>query len=161
MIKKLAIVALAVVAFGGTVSAYAWWDTLQETQSETLTVGEGTDLLLEVNATAPAGKVLVPSGVIMGVNDVDEIVLSYDVVLSKQAQSDLTLSVSVSNILISGSADYASYVNIGITPSSASINSDTITVTVTVTLTTPATEAIYNAIYNGDITFDLTFVAVQ
>ncbi len=161
MIKKLVIVALAVVAFGGTMSAYAWWDTLEETQSETLTIGEGTNLILEVNATAPAGKVLVPSGVIMGINDVNEIVLSYDINLSKETQSDLTLNINASNVLIDGAADYASLVNIVISPSTTNINNGVVTVTVTITLSEPTTLEIYEAIFDGNITFDLTFVATQ
>ena len=72
MIKKLAIVLVALLALGGTVSAYAWWDTLQETQNETLTVGEGTDLEVAVLAAAPAGKVLIPAGNTLGVNDVTQ-----------------------------------------------------------------------------------------
>ena len=159
MIKKLGIVLVALVAFGGTVSAYSWWDTLQETQAETLEIGEGTDLVLAVNASAPEGKVLVPTGVVMGINDVNEIVLSYDVNLSKQAQSDLSLSTIVSNILINGDATNAYLVNISVTPSNTNINNGVVTITVTVTLSEPATEAIYNAIVNGDITFDLTFNA--
>ncbi|AIO18864.1 hypothetical protein KQ51_00985 [Candidatus Izimaplasma bacterium HR1] len=159
MIKKLLIALVALGALGGTVSAYAWWDTLQETQNETITVGEGTDLVVAVNATAPAGKVLIPTGFVLGVNDVNEIVLSYDVNLSKTAQSDLTLDVTASNVEIGGVTTNASLVNIVITPSSTNVNSGTTTVTVTITLTEPTTEAIYNAIINEDITFDLTFIA--
>lgn len=159
MIKKLAIVALAVVAFGGTMSAYAWWDSLEEAQSQTLTIGEGTDLVLDVTATAPVGKVLVPSNVVMGINDVNEIVLSYNVSLSKEAQSDLDLLVSISNVLIGGDATNSSLVNIDVTPSTTNINNNLVTVTVTVTLTEPLTETVYNSIVNGDITFDLTFNA--
>lgn len=158
MFKKLAIVLVALLALGGTVSAYAWWDTLQETQNETLTIGEGTDLVVAVNASAPAGKVLIPTGNVLGVNDVNEIVLTYDVNLSKEAQSDLTLAVTASNVQIGGDAANAGLVNIAITPDQA-VNSNVVTVTVTVTLTEPATEAIYNAIINDDITFDLTFIA--
>ena len=158
MIKKLAIVLVALLALGGTVSAYAWWDTLQETQNETLTVGEGTDLVVAVNAAAPAGKVLIPAGNVLGVSDVNEIVLTYDVNLSKEAQSALTLAVTASNIQIGGDATNAGLVNIVISPNQ-SVNDTVVTVTVTVTLTEPATEAIYNAIINDDITFDLTFIA--
>lgn len=158
MFKKLAIVLVALLAFGGTVSAYAWWDTLQETQNETLTVGEGTDLVVAVNATAPAGKVLVPAGVVLGVNDVNQIELTYDVNLSKEAQSALTLAVTASNVKIGGDATNAGLVNIAISPNQ-SVNSSVVTVTVTVTLTEPDTEVIYNAIINNDITFDLTFIA--
>lgn len=161
MIKKLGIVALALIAFGGTMSAYAWWDTLEESQNETLTIGEGTDLVVAVNATAPVGKVLVPSGVIMGINDVNEIVLSYDLNISKEAQNDLTLITSTSNILIDGNNDYSSFVNIVVSPSSTNVNTSVITVTVTITLSEPTTQEIYNAIINSDITFDLTFAATQ
>lgn len=159
MFKKLAILLVALVALGGTVSAYAWWDTLQETQSETVTIGEGTDLVVAVNATAPVGKVLVPTGKAIGTNDVDSIVLTYDVNLSQATTNDLTLNVAASNVLIGGDATNAGLVNIHITPSTTAVNSGTVLVTVTVTLTEPATEAIYNAIVNGSITFDLTFSA--
>lgn len=158
MFKKLAIVLVALLALGGTVSAYAWWDTLQEEKSETLTVGEGTDLVVNVNVSEQAGKNLIPTGNVLGVNDVNEVVLTYDVNLSKQLQSNLTLGVTASNVLIGGDATNAGLVNIVITPNQ-DINSDVVTVTVTVTLTEPTTEAIYNAIINDDITFDLTFIA--
>ena len=158
MFKKLAIVLVALLALGGTVSAYAWWDTLQETQNETLTVGEGTDLVVNVTASAPSGKVLIPAGQVLGVNDVNEIVLQYNVNLTKELQSDLTLAVTASNVLIGGDATNAGLVNIAITPNQ-NINSSTVSVTVTVTLTEPTTAEIYNAIINDDITFDLTFNA--
>ena len=160
MFKKLAIIAVALFAFGGTVSAYAWWDTLQETQSETLTVGEGTDLVVAVNATAPVGKVLVPNGVVMGVNDVDSIVLTYDVNLSKEAASALNLTVVASNIQIGGTTTNASLVTVAIAPTTT-VNNGVVLVTVTVTLTEPATELVYNAVVNQPITFDLTFTAAQ
>lgn len=161
MMRKLMIALVALLALGGTVSAYAWWDTLQETQSETLTIGEGTDLVVAVTATAPVGKVLVPSGVVLGANDVDSIVLTYDVNLSKEAVSDLNLSVSASNVQINESTTNAGLVNIAVTPNVATpVNNTTVvTVTVTVTLNEPTTEAEYNAIVNQDITFDLTFSA--
>ena len=68
MLKKLVVLLVALFAIGGSVSAYAWWDTLQQTQNETLTVGEGTTLTVDVVATAPVGKVLVPSGTIFLMN---------------------------------------------------------------------------------------------
>ncbi len=160
MIKKIIILVVAVaVTFGGSISAYSWWDTLQEQQVEELTIGEGTDLILAVNATAPVGKVLVPSGVVMGVNDVDEIVLSYDINLSKEAQNDLELNVVVSELLINGNVANISLVNISVTPSTVDINDNVVTITVTVSIDEPLTEAIYNDIANGDITFNLTFNA--
>jgi hypothetical protein len=159
MIKKLAVVLVALLVFGGSVSAFAWWDTLQETQNETVTIGEGTDLVVAVNASAPAGKVLVPSGVTIGVNDVESIVLTYDVNLSKVTASDLTLGVTATNVTIDGDGTYAGLVGIVINPSSTNINNGNVVVTVTVTLTEPTTEAIYDSIVNGVISFDLVFNA--
>ncbi len=159
MIKKLAIALVALLALGGTVSAFAWWDTLQETQNETLTVGEGTDLVLATVATAPAGKVLVPSGVILKTNDVNEITLTYNVNLDQTLATALNLNVAASNVQVGGATTHAGLVNINITQASSTVNNTQVLVTVVVTLTEPADEAAYNAIINQDITFDLTFSA--
>jgi hypothetical protein len=159
MIKKLAIALVALLAMGGTVSAFAWWDTLTETQNETLTIGEGTDLVVGVNVAAPAGATLIPNGFVLGPNDVDSIVLSYNVNLSKVTASDLTLSVSATNVTIGGLTTNAGLVGIVISPSSTTINNSVVVVTVTVTLSEPASEAVYNAVINGQIAFDLVFNA--
>lgn len=164
MIRKLALVVIALITFGGSVGAFAWWDTLSESRTaETLTIGEGTDLTITVNASAEAGKTLVPSGVILGANDVTSYTFTYDLVLSKQAAADLTLDATVSNVQIDGSAVNAGLITV--TPTynaSQAINADTtVVVTLTVTMTEPSTEAIYNVVANGAITFDVTFNATQ
>lgn len=160
MVKKLTVLLLAIFALGGTVTAYSWWDTLQETQSETLTIGEGTDLTLNAVATAPAGKVLVPAGVVMKANDVDSITLTYNVKLDQTVLSDLTLDVVASNVLVGGAAANAGLVDINITHAGA-VNGSDVLVTVVVTLNEPADEATYNAVINEAITFDLTFTAIN
>jgi hypothetical protein len=162
MLKRLALVLVALVTFGGSIGAYAWWDTLEETRTaETLSIGEGTDLTITVNASAEAGKTLIPTGVVVGANDVTSYTFTYDLALNKQAAADLTLTAVVSNIQIGGDGTNAGLITV--TPSySASqvINADTtVVVTLTVTMTEPATEAVYNAVANQDITFDVTFTA--
>ena len=77
--------------------AFSWWDNLSQEQNETLQVGEGVTLVVEAEATAPANKVLVPEGVTMKTNDVDEIVLTYNVSLDQEVIDPLDLGVVASN----------------------------------------------------------------
>ena len=158
--RNLLVVVLAIMLIGGLSASYAVWDNLSVAQEETINIGEGTSIQLAVVLEAPAGKKLVPNGVVMGPNDVDEVVLTYNVKLSRVAAADLTLSVVASDVEINGVDTYAGLVNIAIAHDAA-INSDDVLVTVTVTLTEPATPEAYNAIYNQDITFTLTFSAAQ
>lgn len=161
MIKKLTVALLALVALGGTVGAFSYWDTLAKTEAETLTVGEGTELVVAAVAEAPAGKVLVPSGVVLKANDLESITLTYNVNLNQTSVADLNLAVVASNIEINGSTANAGLVNIAITTAAPTVNNSTVLVTVVVTLTEPTTEAEYLAIINQAITFDLTFTASQ
>lgn len=159
--KKRIIVVLAIVMvlFGSTVFAYSYWDNLQQTQSQTLTVGEGKTLQVSTVATAPAGKVLVPSGVVLGPNDVTSVVLTYNVKLDNPAASALNLNVDKSNIKIADSTTNAGLVSVDISSASSTVNDSNVLVTVTVTLSEPSTVAVYNAVINAAITFDLTFTA--
>lgn len=161
MLKKLSVILLALFVLGGTAVAYAYWDNLQQTQEETINIGQGVTLQKSVVATAPAGHKLVPSGVVLKANDVTSITLTYNVKLDVEALNALTLNVQASNIQIDGSATHAGLVNINISQASATVNATDVLVTVTVTLTQPATEAAYNAIINQPITFTLTFTAAQ
>jgi hypothetical protein len=162
MLKKLLVVLLLFVAVSGTAGAYAYWDDLTRSQEETLMVGEGTSLELAATVTAPEGKVLVPAGVVMKANDVDSIVLKYQVSLDKEANEDLLLSSWVENVMIGESSDLADeLVNISIELEDSTVNAKTVEVTVTITLNEPATQDIYNEIINQDITFRIFFQADQ
>ncbi len=156
--KVLAVVAVALM-LGGSVLAFAYWDNLQQEQSETLTIGNGVTLELAAVAEAPVGKVLVPAGVVMKANDVDEIVLTYNVKLDEAALTALDLDVVASNIQIGGSTVNAGLVSIVIELGAPVVNNTDVLVTVTVSLNAPATVEVYNVIKNQDITFDLTFTA--
>lgn len=161
MFKKVFAAVLVALLLGGTVLAYSWWDNLSQTGSETVEVGEGVTLQVNAVATVPTGKVLVPAGVVMKANDLDEIVLTYNVNLDQEALSALNLSVTSSNVLIGGSSTYSDLVNINIVQASPTVNSSNVLVTVTVTLSEPATVEAYNAIINETITFTLNFTASQ
>lgn len=161
MFKKLIAVLAMVIVLGGSTMAFAWWDDLQKTQNETLTIGEGVTLQVAAVATAPVGKVLVPAGVVIKANDVTSIVLTYNVKLDLAAVSALNLAVASSNVQIGGSATNAGLVNIAISPASTTVNATNVLITVTVTLAAPATVEVYNAVINQPITFTLTFTATQ
>lgn len=157
MFKKLFAVLVVALLLSGTVLAFAYWDNLEQEQSEIIEIGNGVTLQVAAVAVVPAGKVLVPNGVVMKANDVDEVVLTYNVKLDEAALADLDLSVVASNILIGGSAVNAGLVNVDIVLASPTVNSTNVLVTVTVTLNQPATVGVYDVIKNQDITFDLTF----
>lgn len=109
--NKFLALLLSLVAFSGvaaTTSTYAYWNLLTKTEDAIVEVGEGLETIVAVNATAPAGKYLVPTGTITDMAvQVDEIELTYDVSLSKTVSTALALSVTESNVLIGGSATYA------------------------------------------------------
>ena len=138
-------------------ATFAYWDLLTKTQNETLQVGNGVELIVEAQAIAPAGKVLVPSGVVLKPNDVTEIVLTYNVRIDQEIVDDLTLSVTFSDVKIGGDSTNAGLVNISISQATSNLNNSDVLVTVTITLSEPADEAQYNAIKNQPITFTLTF----
>lgn len=159
MFKKLFAVLAVALVLGGTVMAFAYWDNLQQKQNETIEIGNGVTLQVAAVAVAPEGKVLVPAGVVMKANDVDEVVLTYNVKLDEAAFEALHLSVVASNIKIGGSDVNADLVNVEIALGSATVNDANVLVTVTVSLNQPATVAVYDVIKNQSITFDLTFSA--
>ncbi len=161
MLKKLFAALVIALLLSGSALAFAWWDNLEQTQNETLTIGQGVTLQVSAVATAPSGKVLVPAGVVLKSNDVESVVLTYNVKLDLEAVSALNLDVVASNVQIGGSTEYASLVNININKASATVNSTDVLVTVTITLTQPATQTAYNAVINKPITFTLTFTGSQ
>ncbi len=156
--KILALIALLLL-FGGTTVAFAYWDNLEQTQNETLIIGEGVTLEVAAVATAPVGKVLVPSEALLKANDVTEIVLTYNVKLDQAVVTAPNLSVVASNVEINSVNTYASLVNIDIVLGTPTVNDADVLVTVTVSLDDVPDAATYLAIANQAITFDLTFTA--
>ena len=161
MFKKIVIAIALLFVVGGSSLAYAWWDSLDKTQSETLSIGQGVTLRVAAVATAPAGKVLVPADAVLKADDVTSIVLTYNVDLDLTVVDPLDLSVTATNVEVGGSTANASLVNISISQSSATVNDADVLVTVTVTLSQPADFATYVAVINKTISFDLLFAASQ
>jgi hypothetical protein len=158
--RSALILALLLALIGLTVSTYAYWDSLEKTTNETINLGQGQEVVISV-VPAP-GTHLIPAGAKLDTNDTYAIDLEYDVDLQKPEASDLTLTVTASNVKIGGDDTNAGLVNIAFAynPLTKEINSTkSVHVKVTVTLTEPATVEIYEAIKNKPVTFDLTFTA--
>ncbi len=161
MLRKLSLFVIALVLIGGSALAFAWWDNLTVEEEETITIGEGVTLEVLAVAEVPEGKALVPAGVILKADDVDEVELTYNVKLDTEVPEALDLDVVSSNIEIGGDATYAGLVNIDISLAESTVNDVDVLVTVTVTLDEPADQTEYDAIVNQDITFTLTFTASE
>lgn len=155
LLRTSLVVALILALIGLTASSFAYWDRLTtEDKDNTVIIGEGAELKVTKNVTVTGA--LIPKTAVLGVGEVYEVVLEYDVKLSKEAQDDLVLNVEASNVLIGGDDTYSDLVNIEITGVFL-VNASGTKITVTVTLTEPTTSEIYEAIFGKTITFDLTF----
>lgn len=155
LLRTSLVVALILALIGLTASSFAYWDRLTtEDKDNTVYIGEGAELKVTKNVTVTGN--LIPKTAVLGVGEVYEVVLEYDVKLSKEAQEDLVLNVEASNVLIGGDDTYSDLVNIEITGDFL-VNASGTKITVTVTLTEPTTSEIYEAIFGKTITFDLTF----
>lgn len=155
LLRTSLVVALILALIGLTASSFAYWDRLTtEDKDNTVIIGEGAELKVTKKVTVTGA--LIPKTAVLGVGEVYEVVLEYDVKLSKEAQEDLVLNVEASNVLIGGDDTYSDLVNIDITGDFL-VNASGTKITVTVTLTEPTTSEIYEAIFGKTITFDLTF----
>lgn len=155
LLRTSLVVALILALIGLTASSFAYWDRLTtEDKDNTVIIGEGAELKVTKKVTVTGA--LIPKTAVLGVGEVYEVVLEYDVKLSKEAQKDLVLNVEASNVLIGGDDTYSDLVNIEIT-GAFFVNASGTKITVTVTLTEPTTSEIYEAIFGKTITFDLTF----
>lgn len=157
--KKLLVVVLLLVSVGSTIGAYAYWDDLQKENSETFTIGKGTSLELESVASVPTGKVLVPDGVVMKVNDVTEVELKYSLELSTEVLTDMYLYVLVEDVTINGSEAYKDLVIIDLQAVKSTVNDQEIIVSATVSLAEPEDPNVHLEIINQQIHFTMNFVA--
>ncbi|HPT89572.1 MAG TPA: hypothetical protein PLY84_04240 [Bacilli bacterium] len=155
LLRTSLVVALILALIGLTASSFAYWDRLTtEEKDNTVIIGEGAELKVTKKVTVT--DALIPKTAVLGVGEVYEVVLEYEVKLSKEAQEDLVLHVEKSNVLIGGDDTYSYLVNIEIT-GDFFVNASGTKITVTVTLTEPTALEIYEAIFGKTITFDLTF----
>lgn len=161
MVRKLLVAIIALFVVSGSVSAFAYWDNLTQTESQSITLGEGVSLVVGVNAAPPSGKVLIPTTATVRepLSQVQSVVTVYDVNLDTSLSSPLAFTVAASNIQIGGSTTHAGLVTVDIVKAANEVNATAVEVTVTVTIAEPADQTAYDAIKNQPITFDLTFDA--
>lgn len=146
-----------------TVFSYAYWDSLQKTDTpDDIIIGEGVTLSINKNVTLSG--TLVPEGAILKDGDVTEVVYEYTVTLDKQAAKDLDLTVTCTEQKIDDDAELGKLFNVNIAPSASKVNKDS-PVTVTVTVTLKAADEIsvdqYNLIKNQVLSFTLNFTAAK
>jgi hypothetical protein len=157
--KKLLGLFLLVFLLAGSSLAFAWWDNLTVTD-DTVTIGVGQGVTIQVNLSDQTTGELIPSTAVQKPGDVTEVVLTYDVDLDVTITGTLNLDVTVDNIEIGGASTLSNLVNVTVN-NPGTISNTTVTVTITVTLDEPLNQADYDTIKNSDITFDVTFTATQ
>lgn len=160
-LKSVLSIALVLLLIAVTGLTFAYWDRLTETKDNTIAVGQGKAIEVEVAVEATGGK-LIPKGNVLGVGEVDEVVYKYNVRLDQEVQYPLNLFVDVTDVKIGGSLENGALVDFEISQNSETINNTDVLVTVIVTLNEPDDEPDYQQYYeiiNQDITFTLIFQA--
>ena len=164
--KRIALIALLFISFTASATAFAWWNSIQETDGVTIPIGAGDQIILKISLEEQTNLALVPSDVAYNVDtQTQEVIIEFDVNLEGTTgpgtvSGSLDLSVTYNNVLIGDSDDHNDLVNITIKQGVLN-NEDILRITVTVTLDRPDTQAVYDAIKNQDITFDVIFTATE
>ena len=162
-LRKALVVLLAILVVGGTSIAYAWWDslTVNSTENNVITIGEGLDLVVANAVIDPlTDGTLIPASAVLKTGDTYQIDIDYTVSLDYAVSTPLNLAVTVSNILIDGVADTNTYVIISVTNPGTVGNSD-VTVTLSVTLDDAPADPVAAklALEGATISFDIEFAA--
>ena len=175
MKRATLVIALVMLMFVGTGTAFAYWDSgFEQMNSDVINIGVGATLEVEQTVTPPAGKFLVPLGAFMGTNDVNEVVFTYTINLNKAGRVAITATdIKINNDFLNNELVLIDmYVTApGLTPVST-LTVDLIQVapccevyeaevTVKVMLLEPIDEAQYLQVINQPITFVLEFSAEE
>lgn len=143
------------------IPVYAYWGgSISENSkddNETIEIGEGQDIttVVELTKTVAGGK-LVPSGRKVEATDVEEVVLTFDVLwtdteeASHGADGVLTIAPVFDN-------NPANLLNVVVDGDGAITAGTTQTVTLTITLTEPADLAEYELVANKTFALEITF----
>jgi len=158
MVRKLSAVVLLLFLFAGSATAFAWWDTLDRSASEEVTIGVGTRLSLDASTQSAEGN-LIPLSANLKEGDVQEVVFTYTLSLDETITGTLPFSVDVNALEVGGVANPFNLVDVDVnTPTE--IGNDAITVTITLTILDPSetdAEDAYEAYAGKDITFTVDF----
>jgi hypothetical protein len=115
-IKKLTTLLSGLVVLFGTTTAFAIWDTLEDSiDTNTIQIGQGTGISATANIAVSdwiPNQQLVPTGVVLKSGDVESAVNVFTVAFSGTLSEDLKLDVNYSDLLIGGDATYINLVTI-------------------------------------------------
>ena len=101
--KKLitSILTFTLVLFTLGATTFAWWNLSTDTKEETLTIGTGAVIQVELDSQTQG--VLIPKGVALLDGQVNEIILDYSVDLENPiSDGELFLEVLIDNVLFDG-----------------------------------------------------------
>ena len=123
-------------------SAFAFWrDVTVATEVEVITLGSPIEILVTDLNQSNSELRLVPTGYAMSVGDVELIELSYDIGVSRELLNQVTLQVSINDILIDGSDLYSHLIDIKVMGEEDGVEldlyNDTLTITIIVELLEP------------------------
>ena len=180
-VVQIAITAMLLMSLSFTTTAvFAYWReiTLEDVVVITATSEKGE--LILTNLTGSFEGQLVPEGRAVFVGEVEEVILTYTIGVSKDLINEMNLTISAVDVLIGGEDTYSHLVDIEILGSkdriTISMYNDLITISVRVRLIEPIDQqeaidlgldldlvnvedsrAAFNAIAGQDITFGLHF----
>lgn len=138
-----------------TLISFHSWANLS---AATIELNEKALIEVNVDMTVPEGKNLVPKGVIMGVNDINEITLTYKVKLKGDISRDYNLNVYTDKLKVGNTKEFNHLVNFEY-DFEQTIDEKETNVIITVSLNEPSNEKEYLGIVNKNITFSIVFQA--
>ena len=123
-------------------SAFAFWrEVTVSTEVEIITLGSPIEILVTDLNQSNEELRLVPLGYAMSVGDVEIIQLSYDIGVSRELLNQVTLHISIDDILIGDSDLYSHLIRVEVMGEDGGIEldlfNDTITITIIVELLEP------------------------
>ncbi|MDY0278058.1 MAG: hypothetical protein RBQ97_08235 [Acholeplasma sp.] len=174
--KYLLPILLLVFVLLTTTTAFAYWDSLQSKESNSLTIGEGTSITVNATTADHTGKHLVPSTALIKDGDVTSLEFTYSITLDNITEHDTFLNIetkiddSDTNINFNlihlettwKYSDESSFVAFNVSNLPNLVDSQvskTVNVKITMTMDEPSNKDEYLAIASAVISFDVTFTA--
>ena len=151
VVKFVFILFLLIIGFAFTLTSFNMFNDEKVVSANQLNLNNKEEIVLNQLVTNDSSKRLVPVGTILGVDDINEVVMEYEVLVNK---NDVELIVQVDNVLIGNEDSYSHLINIEISQEHLD---DKYLVKAIISLNMPANETEYNAIANKQITFSLVF----
>ncbi len=135
LVKPVTLLFLLVgFAFTSTSALSYWKEVTVPLDIELVTIGEPVEVVIEDLNKDREIKYLVPSGYILTTDETDQIVLEYEVGVSKELLNVVDLHINVEDILVDGDSIYSHLVNITVMGSSDEVILDLYNSTILITI---------------------------